>query len=98
MNTAQAWLIVGVPALAITAAMFIGRSLIRSAAGYLILAVTFVFFLIVVEDMVSAGAIGAVGFLLVARGRGSEQVELEDEHEEVPMRVGDPEVAETRHV
>ena len=77
--------------------MFIGRSLVRSAAGYFVLAVTFVFFLTVVEDKVSAGIIGAVGFLLVARGRGTELVESEGEHDEVPLRVGDPEVPEPRH-
>jgi hypothetical protein len=99
VNTLQAWLIVGVPALVFIAGAFAGRSPVRAAAGYLLLAATFVFFLVVPRDPVSAGAIGAIGFFLVALGRGTTEVEAEEEdYRKVPFRVDDPNVDEPRRV
>ena len=98
MNTVQAWLVVGVPALAITAGLFAGRSLVRSTFGYLGLTATFLFFLIVVDSPASAAAIGVVFFLLVALGRGEDQVEEGSVGHDVPVRVGDPNVDDPRRI
>lgn len=99
MNTLQAWIIVGVPALTFAAGAFAGRSTLRAAVGYLVLAATFVFFLLVPRDPVSAGVVGTIGFLLIAVGRGTTVVEAEeDDYRKVPFRVGDPNVDEPRRV
>lgn len=98
MNTLQAWLIVGIPALAVTAGLFAGRSIVRSTFGYLALALIFLFFLVYVDSAVSAGAIGVVFFLLVALGRGGDDVESEAPGQGVPFRVDDPEVDEPRRI
>lgn len=98
MNTLQAWLVVGVPALALTAGLFSGRSLVRSTFGYLVLALTFLFFLVFVDSPVSAGAIGVVFFLLVALGRGGEDVEEGAVGHDVPVRVDDPNVDDPRRI
>ena len=90
MTSLQAWLVVGVPALAATAAMFAGHSSIRATVGYLILALSFVFFLLVPADVISASVFGAIGFLLMAVGRGSPAEEEQADHHGVPERVGDP--------
>lgn len=99
MNTLQAWLLVGVPLLALAAGLFSGRSMTRAAFGYLVLAVAFIFFLLVPRSAVSAGVIGTVGFLLVAAGRGTAEIEsAEDWGQLVPQRTGDEEVEEPRKV
>lgn len=98
MNTLQAWLVVGVPALAITAGLFAGRSVVRSTFGYLMLAATFLFFLVVVDSTVSAGAIGVAFFLLVALGRGEDDVERQTIGHDVPVRVGDPDIDDPRTI
>ena len=84
MDPVQGWLVIGVPALAIVAAMFARRSPVMSAIGYLVIAVTFVAFLTVVGDAKSAAAIGLVGTMILASGRGGA---VEEEHEDthVPM-------------
>ena len=83
MNSLQAWLIFGIPGLAVVVGMFAGRSVVRSAIGYLALALTFVLFLLVANDPASAAVIGAIGFLLVAIGRGSTaEEESHDDHPE----------------
>ena len=84
MDPLQAWLVVGLPALAIVAGMFARRSPLLTAIGYLVLAVTFIFFLVVPEDPVSASAVGIGAILLVASGRGGAE-ETEEEHVEMPM-------------
>lgn len=71
MNLLQAWLIIGVPALVVVAALFTGRSVIRALVGYLVLAATLVFFVVETGDVISTAAIGLIGFVLVATGRGS---------------------------
>lgn len=98
MSTLQAWLVVGVPALAIIAGLFAGRSIVRSTFGYLALALTFLFFLIYVDSPVSAGVVGVVFFLLVALGRGEDLVESEDVGHGVAFRVDDPNVDDPRRI
>jgi hypothetical protein len=99
VNAIQAWLFVGLPALVLVAALFAGRSMVRAAFGYLVLALAIAFFLLVPGDAVSAGAIGMIGFLLVAAGRGQAEVEnTEDWGQRVPMRVDDEDVDEPRRV
>lgn len=98
MDTIQGWLIVGVPALVLIAGLFAGRSLVRSAFGYLVLALTFIFFLIVVEDTASAAVLGSIAFLLVASGRGDPRTEEEPYGHDVPFRVDDPEIEEPERV
>ncbi len=88
MTTLQAWIVLGVPGLALAAGLFAGRSPARSASGYLVLTLLFAFFLLVPRSGVSAASVGTIGFLLIAAGRG--QAELEVRGQEVPMRVGDP--------
>lgn len=98
MSTLQAWLVVGIPALAIIGGLFAGRSPIRASFGYLLLALLFLFFLLVPASQVSAGAIGVVALLLVAAGRGEDDVEARTPGHGVPMRVDDPEVDDVRRI
>lgn len=81
MNSLQAWLIVGVPSLLVIAALFVGRSATRALVGYVLLAVTVIFFLAVPGDRVSAASIGLIAFLLVATGRGTESDDAPEHHE-----------------
>lgn len=92
MNIVQTWLVVGIPALLIVAALLVGRSQLRALLAYATLAATVVFFLLVPEDSISAGAIGLLGFVLAATGRGTEQDEVVPEHHETRRRftVADP--------
>ena len=99
MDTFQTWVFVGIPALALAAGLFAGRSMTRASFGYLVLAFTFVFFLVVPRSAVSAGIIGTIAFLLVAAGRGQTQIETaEDWGQLVPQREGDENVEEPRRV
>ena len=68
MSILQVWLVVGVPALVLACALFYGRSRVRSALGYVVLAVAFALMLTV--DRGSAAVIGGVAALLYAAGRG----------------------------
>jgi hypothetical protein len=70
----QVWLFVGIPALALATAMFVGRSRWRSLLGYAALLVGFgvmVFF-----DRTSAAIFGGLLALVYASGRGGDK-ELE---------------------
>ncbi|MDP8961002.1 MAG: hypothetical protein M3N32_05220 [Actinomycetota bacterium] len=98
MTTLQAWIVIGVPGLALAAGLFTGRSPARSAFGYLALTILFAFFLLVPRSAVSAASVGTIAFLLVAAGRGQGDVEAEPYGHEVPMRVDDPNVEEPRRV
>lgn len=98
MDTLQAWLVVGLPAAVLAAGLFAGHSTVRAAFGYLVLAVLFVFLLVVPGSRVSAGAVGAIGVLLIAAGRGDPQVERGSFGQEVPLRVDDPEIDEPERV
>lgn len=86
MDSLQAWLVVGVPALIITAALFVGHSAVRAALGYLVLALTLVFFLLVADDRVSAALIGFVGVFLLAAGRGFGEDVAQPEHHHTRRR------------
>lgn len=81
MNALQAWLIVGVPALLLAGGLFAGRSALRALFGYVVLAATLVFFLLVPGDAYSAATIGLVGMLLVAAGRGTRLDDGPEEHQ-----------------
>jgi hypothetical protein len=71
----QTWLIVGVPAMLFTLALLAGKSQLRSMAAYLVLAILVVVFLTVPDEypgsVISAAAVGLIGFFLVATGRGT---------------------------
>ncbi len=82
MNLLQTWIIVGVPALLLAAACFVGSNQLRALVGYAILAATTVTFLLVPQDAFSAGAVGLIGFFIVATGRGTEQDLVAAEHHE----------------
>ena len=71
MDILQSWLIVGVPALLVVAAMFVGNAAWRAWVGYVVLAAAVVFFVVVPADGVSAAIFGLIGVLLVANGRGT---------------------------
>ena len=79
MDVLQTWLIVGVPGLVTAAALFAGRSRLRSLVGYLVLVALVLTFLLVPGDVISAAAVGLIAFLLVALGRGM-QADVEPEH------------------
>lgn len=68
MTLLQAWLFIGIPALVLGLAMFVGRSVWRSLVGYLILAIGFAG--MTVFHRPSAAVFGALLALLYASGRG----------------------------
>lgn len=90
MNLLQAWLIVGIPALVVIAALFAGRSRVRAIGGYVVLAATLVFFLTVAGNLISSAAIGLIGVFLVATGRGTATDEAPEEHQERKRYTTDP--------
>ncbi|MFT5223990.1 MAG: hypothetical protein ACI867_002320 [Glaciecola sp.] len=81
MNSLQAWLIVGVPAIFVIASLLVGRSATRAMFAYLMLAGGVIFFLAVPADRVSAAAFGLLTFMLVATGRGTEQDDAPEHHD-----------------
>ena len=81
MDLLQTWLIVGVPGLIVTAGLFTGRSRLRSWLGYVALVALVATFLLVPGDAVSAAAVGLIGFLLVATGRGMQADDQPEHHE-----------------
>ncbi len=85
MNALQTWLIVGVPAIVLAMGLFSGRSRWRSLAGFAVIAATFLTFLLVAGDRISAAVVGGVGVLLLAVGRGG-PVEEEPNHHETRGR------------
>lgn len=70
MNTLQVWMLIGIPALALAAAMFIRRSPWRSGIGYAALLAGFAG-MVAYEHILSAAVFGALTALLYAAGRGS---------------------------
>ena len=80
MNILQSWIVVGVPSLLVLAALFVGRSMVRALAGYVVLAATIVFFVVVPSDPVSAAIFGLMGVVLVANGRGTNEDRKHPEH------------------
>lgn len=90
MNVVQSWLIVGVPGLVLVAALFVGRSALRSALGFVALAALLVFFLTVPGDTASAAVVGVFGALLVASGRGGPVEAGPEHHEDLKRFTTDP--------
>jgi hypothetical protein len=64
----QAWLLVGIPAIALGSAMFIGRSPWRSMLGYAVLIIGFG--VMTMFDRASGAVFGALLALVYAAGRG----------------------------
>lgn len=85
MDLLQTWLLVGVPGLLVTAALFNGRSRIRSWFGYVVLLALLATFLLVPGDPLSAAAVGLITFSLVATGRGM-QADTQPEHHQTRRR------------
>lgn len=81
MDVLQTWIIVGIPGLIVTAALLVGRSQLRAIAGYVVLFALTATFLLVPEDIYSAAAVGLIGFLLVAMGRGMQPDQAPEHHE-----------------
>lgn len=85
MNLLQTWLILGVPLVAGSMYLFIGRHKGRARAGYLGLLTAIVVLLTVPEDggqgvAISAGFVGLVAFVFVATGRGTDLDDRYVEH------------------
>lgn len=70
MSVLQVWLVIALPALVVAAALFYGRSRLRSALGYVLLLVAFGAVLTV--DPGSAAVLGGFIALLYAAGRGGQ--------------------------
>lgn len=70
MSLLQAWLVIGVPGLALGLALFLVRSPARTLAGYVILIAAFVGMAFVHRP--SAAVVGGVLALLYASGRGGD--------------------------
>ncbi len=68
MTVLQAWLLIGIPCLVLGMGLFLGRSLLRSALGYLVLGVGFA--AMMVYDRASGAFFGALIALAYAAGRG----------------------------
>ncbi|MFA9431216.1 hypothetical protein [Egicoccus sp. AB-alg2] len=71
MDVVQAWVIVGVPVLAVALGLFTGQSQRRAWFGYALLAGLVVFFVTVPGDVISASLLGIVLVAFVAAGRGT---------------------------
>lgn len=90
MNLLQAWLIVGVPALVVAGALFVGRSRWRTALGYVVLVATALVLGAVSRDPFSPAIVGFVGVLLVAGGRGTWRDTGPEEHHDRKRYTTDP--------
>lgn len=82
MSLLQAWLIIGVPGLALAVAMFLVRSPVRALVGYLAVLGAFVGMAFV--DRPSAAVFGGLLALLYAAGRGGD-LERERQQDEVGL-------------
>lgn len=87
MDVAQAWMIVGVPVLVTSLALFSGRSQRRAWFGYALLAALVVFFVTVPGDVVSAAVPGILLVGFVASGRGTYRDEGAREHHQDRKRL-----------
>lgn len=91
MNLLQTWLVLGVPLLAISSYLFVGRSKQRARLGYVGL-VTLVVLLVVVPTgagqgrAISAGLVGLLVVGLVAVGRGTDADDAYAEHHQTRRR------------
>jgi hypothetical protein len=91
VNLLQTWLILGVPLVAGSMYLFIGRDKGRARAGYLGLLTAVVVLLNVPEDggqgaAISAGLVGLVAFVFVATGRGTRTDDRYPEHHQERRR------------
>lgn len=68
MSVLQAWLVAGIPAIAIALLMFVGRSPLRALFGYVFLIAGFAIMTSV--DRASGAVFGGLLALLYATGRG----------------------------
>ena len=84
MNVFQVWMLIGLPTLALAAAMFIRRSSWRAYVGYAALILGFAG--TAAYDRMSAGVFGGLAALFFAAGRGGrlEGVDLREDEEGVP--------------
>lgn len=84
MTPVQAWLVIGVPALVLGVALFVRRSPVRSALGYLVLFGAFAG--LAAYHRPSAALFGGLIALLYAAGRGGrmERVDVREDEEGVP--------------
>lgn len=77
MNLLQTWLILGVPLVAVSCYLFIGRDKVRARVGYVGLLAAVLVLAFLPEDggqgaAISAGLVGAIAFTFVATGRGTQ--------------------------
>lgn len=82
MDVLQTWILIGVPGLVVAGGLFVGRDRRRALLGYVVLLGLLATFLIVPGGGFSAAAIGLIGVVLVATGRGTNLDEREPEHHE----------------
>ncbi|GGI06608.1 hypothetical protein [Egicoccus halophilus] len=87
MDVLQAWVIVGVPVLAVVLGLFTGQSQQRAWAGHALLVGLVVFFVTVPGDVLSASALGILVVAFVATGRGSHRDEGLAEHHQNRKRL-----------
>jgi hypothetical protein len=82
MDLLQSWIVLGVPGLVIAAGLFVGRSRTRALIGYVVLLALMAYFFTVPGGGLSAAAVGLVGVVFVATGRGTNLDERYAEHHE----------------
>lgn len=82
MDVLQTWIVVGVPGLLLSAALFVGNSRVRALGGFAVLLATLLVFVLVPGDPLSAAAIGLVLVAFVANGRGQGTDDQLPEHHE----------------
>ncbi|MEX1177976.1 MAG: hypothetical protein WEB09_05905 [Nitriliruptor sp.] len=87
MTLLQTWLILGVPLVAASLYLFVGRDKGRARIGYFGLLTAVVVLASVPTDatqgrMISAGLVGAAAFVFVATGRGTQTDDEYIEHHE----------------
>jgi O-antigen/teichoic acid export membrane protein len=73
----QTWLVLGVPLVAVSLFLFIGRNKTRARMGYAGLLLAVLALLLLPEDggqgaAISAGLVGLIAFVFVATGRGTQ--------------------------
>ena len=82
MDVLQTWIVVGVPGLLTAAVLFVGNSQRRAIAGYVVLLVTLLAFVLIPGEPLSAAAVGLLLVVLVANGRGQRSdAQLPEHHE-----------------
>lgn len=87
MNLLQTWLVIGVPLVAVSCYLFVGRDKIRARVGYAGLLLAVIVLAVVPQDggqgaAISAGLVGAIAFVFVATGRGTRTDDEFIEHHE----------------